>query len=64
MNASDEQVLRYRLLLDCFRSGQINERQMQAHMADDAGFRAFVLETLSREDETREGRRPGADPGL
>lgn len=56
MNASDGQVLRYRLLLDCFRDGQMNERQMQAHMADDPAFRAFVLESLAGEAAAREGQ--------
>ena len=64
MNASDGQVLQYRLLLECFRSGQMSERQMQAHMAGDAGFRAFVLESLAGDDAARKDRRPEGDRGL
>lgn len=63
MNASDERGLRYRLLLDCFRSGQMNERQMQAHMAEDPGLRAFVLESLPGEAAVRE-RQPAAAPKM
>lgn len=64
MNALDGQILRYRLLLECFRSGQMSERQMQAHMAGDAAFRAFVLESLAGEDAARLDLRPEADRGL
>jgi hypothetical protein len=64
MSASDGQILQYRLLLECFRSGQMSERQMQAHMADDADFRAFVLESVADRDTTRKGEPPEADRGL
>ena len=32
----------YALLLACFRSGQMNERQMIEHMRADAAFAAYV----------------------
>lgn len=64
MSASDGRTLRYRLLLECFRRGQMSERQMQAHMADDAGFRAFALESLAEDDAARQGRHTQADRGL
>lgn len=34
----------YELLLACFRSGQMNERQMQEHMKADPDFAAWVKE--------------------
>lgn len=32
----------YEALLICFRSGQLDAAEMQAHMADDAGLAAYV----------------------
>lgn len=55
MSPSEPSVLRYEMLMECFRSGQMNERQMQQHMAEDSGFREFVLKRLQAEDE-RAGR--------
>jgi hypothetical protein len=34
------------LLLACFRSGQMTERQMQEHMRDDPAFAAWVKERV------------------
>jgi hypothetical protein len=32
----------YSQLLDCYRSGQMSERQMQVHLAEDSLFRSYV----------------------
>jgi hypothetical protein len=33
-------------LLACYRSGQMTERQLQAHMRDDPAFDAYVREKV------------------
>lgn len=42
-DTSKDRKLHFQLLLDCFRTGQMNEKQLQQHMAEDEAFRAFVL---------------------
>ena len=53
---SEDRKLRFQLLLDCFRTGQMNEKQLQQHMAEDEAFRAFVLAAVGR-------RHPSPDEG-
>ena len=36
----------YDILLACYRSGQMTERQLQAHMRDDPAFAAYVREKV------------------
>jgi hypothetical protein len=36
----------YDVLLTCYRSGQMSERQLQAHMRDDPAFAAYVREKV------------------
>lgn len=43
-----DRKLHYQLLLDCFRTGQMNDRQIQQHMAEDEAFRDFVRDALKR----------------
>jgi hypothetical protein len=37
-------VSQYDALLACYQSGQMTERQLQAHMHDDPAFAAYVRE--------------------
>jgi len=55
MDTPENRTLRYQLLLDCFRTGQMNERQMQRHMAEDDAFRKFVLDALARSKADKAG---------
>lgn len=34
--------VRFRLLLDCFRTGQMSLAELEAHMAEDPAFAAYV----------------------
>jgi hypothetical protein len=38
---------KYDALLACYRSGQMTEAQLQAHMRDDPSFAAYVREKVN-----------------